>query len=322
MELNVKDRKILYELSRDARLSAAKIAKKAGISKDVAVYSINKMISRSIIKRLITLIDTERLGFTRYEVFIRLWNTDKDAEKKLIDYLVDHPMSLWVRSSLGDWDILSEFYVRNPSEYESIIRDMTSRFKSCIRSIDSSVVISEYSFPLKCIGYRKEELLEEQDTSGISLDDKDYVILRRLSSDARANVIDIAKEAKLSSDAVIYRIRNMLKSGVIKGYRVVIDESHLGYGKYKLVLKMKSLDDKSYNSLLTFMKLHPSSQYIKRCVGNWDFSITLLAKDQEDLRKIISDIKSNLKENLDDYKILMMFEEHKNTYFPEGVTSS
>jgi len=320
MKLNAKERKILYELSKNARLSASKIAAKTGVSKDVAVYTIKKFLRNKTIKKLVTLIDTESLGFARYEVYFKLENIGKEKHKEMLDYLTKHPMFMWVRSSLGDWEIASEFYARNVHEYEDILREVRNNFSSNIKKMDSVAVTYEHCFPLKCIGYKEEELpIEKRALREIKIDNEDFKILKNLSINARTNVVDIAKGTKLSPDAVIYRIKNLIKKKVILGYRVTIDEKMLGLQKFKVLLKLKNVDDKTYAKLLEFLKLQKSTQYIKRSVGVWDFSVTLLAKDIEELRNIIFDMKSELKEALDDYKILLLFEEYKNTYFPEGI---
>lgn len=320
IKLSLKDRKILYELSKDARLSASKIARKAGVSKDVAVYTISKLLKGNVIRQLFTLINTEALGFTRHELYIKLKSDER--EKELISYLKEHSLFIWVRSAIGDWDLLTEFYAKDNIEYEKILREINTKFGSIIKKMNSAIVLKEHCFPLKSIGYKEEEnIIEEPSAEKPKLDKEDFKILKQLAINARISVVEIAKTTKLSSDAVIYRIRNLIKNRMILGYRVAVDESLLGFSKYKILLKLGNINEKTYSTLLAFLKMQKSMQYIKRCVGEWDFSITILAKDTNELRKIILDIKSNLKEALDDYKILILFEEHKNTYFPEGIKS-
>lgn len=318
IKLSVKDRKILYELSKDARLSASKIARKAGVSKDVAVYTINKLINGGVVRQLFTLINTEALGFTRHELHIKL----KNNEKELAEYLKKHPMFIWARSAIGEWDLLTEFYARDNLEQEKIIRDLNTKFGSSIKKMNSAVVLKEYCYPLKSIGYKEEEHhIEERSEAKQKIDKQDFIILRELADNARINVVEIARKAKLSPDAVTYRIKNLIKNKMILGYRVAVNEALLGFSKYKIILKLGNINEETYSKLTGFLKMQKSMQYIKRCVGEWDFSITILAKDTNELRKTVLDIKNNLKEALDDYKILILFEEHKNTYFPEGIKS-
>jgi len=315
MNIGTKYRKILYELSENARASASEIARKAGVSKDVVNYAINSMIEKKVIKGFVTLVDTERLGFTRYELYIQL----KSADKSIAEYLKNHPMFIWVRASLGEWDLLTEFYARDTFEYGKTLQEINSKYKDRIKKTNSAVVLAEYSFPLKSIGYKEEEPIPKHEHKEIKIDKQDMIILGELAKNARMPVTEIAKKTDLSADAVLYRMKNLIKNKIIKGYRAVIDETVLGLSKYKVLLKLKGVDDKTYSTLLSYLKLHKATQYIKKCAGEWDLSITLLASGNDELRSILFDIKNNLKEALEENKILLLFEEHKNTYFPEGL---
>jgi Lrp/AsnC family transcriptional regulator, leucine-responsive regulatory protein len=317
MHLDVKDKKIIYSLSKNARLSANELARKVNVSKDVANYRLKKLTKDKIISKFITLINTEKLGYTRYELYIQLRNTKNRLA--IINFLVNHDMFLWVRSALGDYEILTEFYVKDIHDFEEIVNDIRNNYSNDISCIDSAIVLKENAYPLKCIGFVEEEKIEKIETKTKSIDEKDMKILSIIADDARVQIIDIARQLKLGSDAIIYRIKNMKKSRIISGYRISVNEQLLGYGKYKLLLKLKNVDEKTHNMLLTFLKQENSVEYVKKCLNSWDYSITIIAKDVTDFKNLIFKIKDLLGEILISYKILLLFEEHKNTYYPKGI---
>ena len=177
--------------------------------------------------------------------------------------------------------------------------------------------MKEHSFPLKVLGTNEEYTPSIKTPQTIKLDSKDYTILNSLAENARINVTEIAKKINLSPDATTYRIRNLVKNGVIHGYRTIVNETSLGYTKYKLIIKLKGLEAKTKTTLLTYLKKHNSTQYIKLCIGSWDLSITLLAKNVTELRNIVNDIKTHLADALDEYSLLILLEEYKSTYFPK-----
>lgn len=61
------------------------------------------------------------------------------------------------------------------------------------------------------------------------MDKIDARIIQMLQDNARIPVKEIAKEVFLSSPAVSARIERLAQSGLIKGYRMTIDRSKLGY---------------------------------------------------------------------------------------------
>ena len=71
MKLDLKDRKILYELDLNARQSDKEIAKKVGISREAVRYRIQKLIDEGYINYFITLLNTMKLGFYWYRTFFK-----------------------------------------------------------------------------------------------------------------------------------------------------------------------------------------------------------------------------------------------------------
>jgi Lrp/AsnC family leucine-responsive transcriptional regulator len=68
--IDLKDRKILYELDLDARQSLTQIGKKVGLKKDVVSYRIKRMQDEGIIKNFWAAIDTFKLGYQVYRIYI------------------------------------------------------------------------------------------------------------------------------------------------------------------------------------------------------------------------------------------------------------
>ncbi len=63
-----------------------------------------------------------------------------------------------------------------------------------------------------------------------NLDDLNTRILRTLSQDGRISNLDLAEKVGLSPSACLRRVQDLERSGVIKGYRAVIDATKVGTG--------------------------------------------------------------------------------------------
>ena len=61
------------------------------------------------------------------------------------------------------------------------------------------------------------------------MDETDQKILRILQDNARTSLKDMGEKTFLSSPAVSSRIAKLERSGVITGYRGLIDSEKLGY---------------------------------------------------------------------------------------------
>ncbi len=66
----------------------------------------------------------------------------------------------------------------------------------------------------------------------VEIDEIDYNLLNEIAVNARIPLIDLAEKLNCSSQTVNYRIKNLIKSGVIKAFRVNIDLSKLDLQKF------------------------------------------------------------------------------------------
>ena len=57
----------------------------------------------------------------------------------------------------------------------------------------------------------------------LELDDFDNKIIQALTSNARLSVSDLSRHATLSRNAVTPRMNKLEKSGVIEGYKVILE---------------------------------------------------------------------------------------------------
>ncbi len=60
------------------------------------------------------------------------------------------------------------------------------------------------------------------------LDTQNMKILRVLERDGRISNVDLAREVGLSASACLRRVQDMERSGVIAGYRAILDRSKMG----------------------------------------------------------------------------------------------
>ena len=100
-KLDKTDMKLLYELDQDCRKSLNSIAKKLRISRNKALYRLDRLKSQGIIKGTFTEVNTLALGYYSFRFFIRLGNCSKAAEQRLIRFILSTRKLMWFFKVLG-----------------------------------------------------------------------------------------------------------------------------------------------------------------------------------------------------------------------------
>ncbi len=85
-KLDKKDRDILYQLDLNSRQSFNQVAKKVRLSREVVQYRVRQLEKKGVIRGYFTLIDTSKLGYINFRLFIKFQHDTPNEEKQIIRY--------------------------------------------------------------------------------------------------------------------------------------------------------------------------------------------------------------------------------------------
>ncbi len=315
--MDKKDNKLLAELIIDSRMPVNRLAKKVGVSREVANYRINRLIKEKIILNFYTIIDTEKLGFLRYTCFLQLKGISRDKEKTIIDALTKHPFITYMAPVIGKWNLVLDILAKDRTHLEKIIKEIKDNVNPYL---DNYLIINtgteQEMFPTKLLGINKKLIFNKKNKS-IKIDKTDLKILQALSKNSRAEYKDLSKKVNLSANAIKYRINNLKESGIILGYTISIDMRKLGYEWYNLQLKLNEDDSK----LKEFLRQYKKIIYFYKYIGheNWDIDVGIIVKNSLDLREFILELREKFGSIIKIYDIYVIIEESKGNYTPEGI---
>ena len=225
LNLDLKNKKILFQLDIDCRQSNSEIGKKVGLSKQVVDYRIKSLLKEGIITRFSTVIDTYKLGFSKYKVYILLENANKETINNIIGFLKNHKKTEWVATCSGKWDIIVGYIVKNVYEFNDSLKEFEEKFSQYISSRDISI-------SLEVPHWRKEYLLNNKEPYPVviqgnkkgdyNIDNIDEEIIKILVNNGRIPITEISKRLNITRRVVDYRIKNLMKENIILISRLII----------------------------------------------------------------------------------------------------
>jgi len=125
------------------------------------------------------------------------------------------------------------------------------------------------------------------DTSVLSIDGIDKIILNELILNSRIPIKKIALKALISGAAVHQRIKKLEKSGIISGSHIKINSKVLGY---KTMAFVGIYLDKAMNNLTAVNKLKMIPEILEchYTTGNWSVFVKILCKDNQHLMHLLT----------------------------------
>ncbi|MFX0139413.1 MAG: winged helix-turn-helix transcriptional regulator [Candidatus Hodarchaeota archaeon] len=321
-KIDIKDRKILYQLDLNCRQSNTQIGKKVGLKKDVVAYRIKRMQDEGIIKTFWTAINTFKLGYNVYRIYV---NFDYVVRSEVKDEIIQH-----FNDYRNSWAVLS---VQGPIDFDAVIwvKDVFEFYKFWDKTLEKyEDYFAKYavSFYIKTVDYTKSYLITDENVetdrimytinSGgtpIEIDEIDYKLLNELAINARVPLIELAKKLKCSSQTVNYRINNLVKKGIIKAFRVYVDYSKIGLQNITVDIYLKKYKQK--NTIIKHIQKNPNFFCLNIAVGWADLTLEFAIENMHKLMEIMEDLDSKFPGSIKKHDLWLSKKVHKERWLPE-----
>ena len=131
--LDAIDRKLLYELQRDASLSHAELAERVGASTASCWRRIRALESDGVLDRAVRLVDATRVGRgVNVLCHIRIKNHSVETTEAFETFIAAHDEIIECYSMSGDWDYLLRILVADVDDYNRFLMRTVLRHPSVV----------------------------------------------------------------------------------------------------------------------------------------------------------------------------------------------
>lgn len=322
LELDLKDRKILYELDLNSRQSYNSLAKKVNLSKTALLNRINNLQEEGIIKSFHTIIDTGKLGYIGFRLYVKLQNTTPEKEEEIINWLKQKEIVTWIVSIEGDYSLGALILTKSVKEMNNLWKEFLERYANYIDNRLLTIMTKVAYFSRAYLLNLKKNTYEinfATEPNEIYIDEKDKEILKLMAGNARIPIVEIASKVRLTPKTVIERIKQLEKNKIITGYKPVFDMEKLGYQYYKIHFRLNNLTKEKERKFRAFVKEQPNIIYDDEVLGGDDFEIELQVKGNEELRVLIDEIKREFADIIKEHRVMQFYKEHKYLLLPVKI---
>jgi len=313
VKLDAIDKKLLYNLDINARLSLTQLAKKARSSPAVVDYHLKRFQEEGIIKHYLTFLDAGKLGLSIWNVYLRLQNVSSDFEKEFFNYLCSIKQSWWVAGCSGKWDAILGICVKDVKEFYDVVAELHNHYGKYIAKQNivahTEIEIISRGYFLEKAGVGKKwygEFKKEK------IDESDKKILQEMSLNARLSSVEIAKKTNLTARIVSYRIKELEKKGIIHRYRLALDVKKLGLSYYKAIIELKDFTTQKNNTLKQYCIQEGNIIHFEQKIGPWMLELELDTKNYEEANKQLKKMKEQFPDLIEKYDLLLITEEYKS----------
>lgn len=290
LKLDKVNKRILYELDKNARIPDIKLAKIVKKSKESVRYRIKKLQDEGIIKGFSIWIDPTKLGFRSGKIYLNLANIPERLDK-FKEIVKNDKRLMWFSVAEGSWNIGLTYFVKSNKEFFDLKNQLFSRFKD--------LILESHTASLVEVNYCDATFLYETQTNwkpsfdneiNNNLDPLEKEILKILFKNSRANVVDIAYAAKTSVDKIRTRVRNLENKKIIIKYLVNIDYNKLNKEFFKTFLYFKNISEEDEQKLMNYAQNVPEIIRFIKQISPWDVELEVMCDNYLQYNEIVSDL--------------------------------
>jgi Lrp/AsnC family leucine-responsive transcriptional regulator len=124
------------------------------------------------------------------------------------------------------------------------------------------------------------------------LDAIDRALVQALCVDGRASYQELGKTIGLSPTATADRVRRLVRTGVIRGFRAVVDAQHIGRTVEAAIdVRLELGTDR--DEFVAVLRSHPAVVEAVHVTGHFDYQLRVLCSGTTELDAVLGSLKSN-----------------------------
>ncbi|MDO8428657.1 MAG: Lrp/AsnC family transcriptional regulator [Candidatus Diapherotrites archaeon] len=322
--LDVKDRKLLWFLSKNYRLPYTFLAEQIGLSKDSVKYRIQKLEQAGLILSKTFLVNPVWIGHEYVTVFLSFQNLTMEKEQSLVQFFLNHPATNIVYRLAGKWQIwwgidardlieLDEFlndckiacgtYLK---EYEILPASKEYKWANLIPAITQDLNLGPLMYSKNDFSFEKDILssppLELRHGQGIALTSIELDLISALNENSNITADQLCVQLNLSKDTVRKLIQKLIYSGAANAFWPFFNYKKLGLETYVMCIKLKYLNESWDQKLTKFIQNHPWIRMGVKVIGSWDVLLEIPCKNTAHFYELLDEFREEFSEIIQTYE--------------------
>ncbi|MEM3030210.1 MAG: Lrp/AsnC family transcriptional regulator [Candidatus Micrarchaeia archaeon] len=321
MKLDALDRRILFELDGNSRMPLTRMARRLKTSPQLVAYRIRSLEKRGVIKGYTALIDYKSAGYTFYTAYYALKNISPRVVAKFCRFLLAEPKVCILLECEGRWDVMVGILARDPVEFYNILLGIRNRFGGYI--LERTIVTH-----IGARHCRRKYLLSKEFSEGefahitggklsrTRLVSGDEELLRVLTNNVRASVLELASATGESPYAVRRRLKRLVSDRIILRTGFLPDHARYGYAYKRVLLSLHHTTAGKFELLKSFFVQHPNVKRVTSAFGRYDLIVDGEFEHEREFRAFITELRTRFGGVIAHYDTLEVLKVHRFRFFP------
>jgi len=314
-----KDKRLLYELDRDARQSVQQLARKIGLSQETTRYRIDRFLKKGIITGFVTYLNFTQLGYFGYCVYCRFTNITEVKKEEIKNYLKKQETIYWIAEYGGRYDISFSVLAKTPLEFDITLTAILNKYSKYLTDMKFIVKLKPYKYERDYLIDKKTKYPEEAKvaTLVVKLTLLEKRVLKHLVVNARITAAEIARKINKPLSSVIYTIKRLVKKNIIGGYTILLQPTVFNFQAFQLNIVTKDITEEQVKHLFSYCKKHPNIIFAIKVLGDWNIELIYEVENAKKMQEQLINLRNTFSTIIKDVELINLFEDYiKLNHYP------
>jgi len=337
-KIDIKDKKILFELSLNPRASFSEISKRVKLPVGTISYRINTLKKKGIYNGAYIDVNPKVFGYRKYIILIKFKGTSDLQKRGYIENVKSISNIISIMECGGKWDSIFTIITQTLDELYDCLCEIKNKLKPNIIDFVLNPVLNEKFIHFGFFRNEKHDTyildrLREKDKNyinkltkinhklinKINIDKIDIEIITELEQDASISIARLSYKIGLSYNAISNRMKRLHQMNVFTSIFPLIKNIPLGLEWHNLFLDIDFPDEKKEKEFLTYIITHPYIMYYMKLIGTYNYKITILSKNTMHLNEILIDIRNRFADYIEEYESILVFHYHYSIFITDII---
>jgi len=324
IKIDVKDKKILYELVNNSRQPLSIIGKKVGLSREVIGYRINRLENEGVIINYPALIYCGCIGLSLARFYINFQFMNPKTKHELLEFLKNNEIVAMVAELSGCYDLQVNLYTSSIYNFEIGLKfnnfydELQKKYRRYFDEQIGAIFTGANMFDLVfLLGDKdaKSSYIGPPIGKQFEIDDLDLNILRKLGKNARIPTAQLAKELNTTVTTVHNRIKRLEEKNLFMKFWTNIEWTKIGYRQFDIEINLKDYGKK--NEIINYIRNNQHVLFIMHSIGRGvDLDFEFILRDITHLQEIITDLSDKFPESIKNFRYFSTDKIYKWNHFP------
>ncbi len=311
----------LAAIELDAFRPLKEVARLLKTSTQAAHARIEQLKTQGVLRYIVPLIDTWKLGYTNYSISFAVSTRSPGGREKLVSYLERIPNVCWFSELSGRYQFNVLLLARRPSDVRQLFEGIESQTSVSVMERAVSARTRFAVLPRRYLGpiaARSRPVLfnEVVEKDQVKLDNISRQILHLVGTKPFQSGRELARESGLPTATVARRLAELQHTGIIPRFVWGMNLERLGARRQRILLSVNGFDADLFKRLLKFAGELPEVINVAECVGSWDYEIACEVAEDSELIRIISALQDFLGARLISTEVISVLKYRKFSMFP------